>query len=108
MDQDTKKPDPDAWVSELKVSYETMGALVRSITRELHDLAALGYISRHAIEGELVIVLDELCRELPNLIRVTPVVTSDATDLLSVRTSICPVAYRRAAEAAKDRMRSAV
>jgi len=115
MAEQTKTPpeggavsSDDAWVSELQVNAETIGLVVRSLAAELHDFAALGHVPSLSVQHQLQLVFDELGREAANLIRVTPVAAGGATDLLSVRTSFCPLAYRRAAEAAKDRIRNAI
>lgn len=98
----------DAWLSDLRVNAETMDTLVRGITAELDELHAAGQIPRLSVDDKLRLVLEELQREAGNLIRITPVAARRASDLLAVETSICPLAYRRAAEAAKDRARGAV
>lgn len=93
----------DSWVSDLSVSDESIGLIVRRLSIECHDFAAARDIKHLSVEDHLGLVCDVLRRNLNDLILFRPVVTTGASGL-SLWISFDPVCYRRLAEAAKNRV----
>lgn len=99
---------PDTWVSELEINDEAMRLVVFGLARECHEFALARGIPSHSVEDQLPLVLGVLDGRAGNLLDCSPVAASGASDIAGIRIGFSPVAYRRLAEAAKDRVAGAI
>ncbi len=105
--------EADVWLSELRwLDNETMsfllGNLFGCLVSELRNMSGKE-LGREAIEFCLLAATDALNRDFSSIFQIRPAVTDGTPHNIGSFETFCdPVAYRLAAEAAKNRVRDFV
>lgn len=94
----------DHWVSQLQINDEGFEALMLGIARECHEFALSRGIPSHSIEDQLPLVFGVFNGDFRDLLDIREVPAVGASCLASVTVRFSPEGYRRAAEAAKNRV----
>ncbi|WP_375553366.1 hypothetical protein [Roseovarius mucosus] len=94
----------DHWVSKLQLNNEGFTALMLGIAGECHEFALSRGIPSHSVEDQLPLVFGVFDGDFRDLLDIREVPTRDASGLASVSIGFSPEGYRRAAEAAKNRV----
>lgn len=108
MGQSSAPADDDAALSQIQVNDKTVVLIAVCLASKCHDLALARGVTGHSVQNHLPLILDVIADDSHNLIRLVPVVATVASDIAAFRLSFDPEGYRRAAQAAKDRMANAV
>jgi hypothetical protein len=97
--------DRDAWVSGLRWDDdEAWKVIIHRMAAEIVDACPLENLGIDDMDFGLLFAGQAAAEYLNDIYRIVPIAAGDASSLGELRISFDPAGYRRAAEAAKDRV----